>query len=241
MRSWKRIKTGRNSAGWQRGFACRGGHPQASFSRLCGQYRIIFFWGGEWTAFIHIASGLWCDKTSGDCRTAVEIDAVKQNWMGCIAWGLVIIAALCTPASCADGQLIHWVQIQSERSHDSDCHFILWIQACLAADFPSSSSSIRSSATSVCSKAAQGHTARRETCGHTRRPTGASTHSFAINRAVERPSSPHTASRFMSVFTPRRSPLSVMCKAVKRPLTHYTGKPSHSLVVLCFTTLIPNK
>lgn len=43
MRSWKRIKTGRNSAGWQRGFACRGGHPQASFSRLCGQYRIFFF------------------------------------------------------------------------------------------------------------------------------------------------------------------------------------------------------
>lgn len=101
---------------------------------------------------------------------------------------------------------------------------------------PSSSFSIRWSATSACSKAAQEHTARRETCGHTRRHTGASTHLCAINRAVERPFSPLTASRSMSVFTPRRSLLSVMFKAVRRPLTRYTGRPSHSFVVLCFTS-----
>lgn len=100
------------------------------------------------------------------------------------------------------------------------------IQACLDADL-SSSSSIRSSATNVCSKAVQEHTAQQETCVHTKRHIEASTHLCAINRAVERPSSLHTASRFMSVFTPRRSHLSAMCKAVRRPLTHYTGRFMH--------------
>lgn len=88
----------------------------------------------------------------------------------------------------------------------------------------SSSPSIRLTATSVCLKAAQGRTALQETCVPTRRHTGASTHLCAINRAVERLSSLHTASRFMFVFIPRRSHLSVMCKAVRRPSTHYTGQ-----------------
>lgn len=96
------------------------------------------------------------------------------------------------------------------------------------------SSSIRWSATNVCLKAAPGRTAPQETCGPTRRPTGASTPSFAISRAVGRPSSPHTASKFMFAFTPRRNRLSAMCKAVKKPLTHYTGKPKHSLSLIFF-------
>lgn len=100
--------------------------------------------------------------------------------------------------------------------------------------FHSSPPSFRWSATSVCLRAAQGHTVRRGTCEHTRRHTVASIHSFVINRAVERPSSLHTVSRSMSVFTPRRSRLSVMCKAVRKPSTHYTGEPICSFVVLCF-------
>lgn len=95
---------------------------------------------------------------------------------------------------------------------------------CLGTDSPLSPPSIRWSATSACLKAAQGHTARRETCGHTRRHTGANTHSCVINRAVERPSSLLTASRSMFVSTPRRNHLSAMCKAVKRPSTRCTGE-----------------
>lgn len=96
------------------------------------------------------------------------------------------------------------------------------------------SSSVRWSATNVCLKAAPGRTAPQETCGPTRRPTGASTPSFAISRAVGRPSSLHTASKFMFAFTPRRNRLSAMCKAVKKPLTHYTGKPKHILSLIFF-------
>lgn len=87
-----------------------------------------------------------------------------------------------------------------------------------------SPSSIRWSATSACLKAVHGRTARQETCGHTRRHTGASTRLCVISRAVERPFSPLTASRSTSVSTPRKSRSSAMCKAVRRRSTRCTGE-----------------
>lgn len=95
-------------------------------------------------------------------------------------------------------------------------------------------SSGRWSATSACLKAAHGHTARRGIWGLTRRHTGASTHSCVTNRAVERPSSPLTVSRSTFGFTPRKSRLSVMCKAVRRLSTRCTGEPAYNFCTLLF-------
>lgn len=92
--------------------------------------------------------------------------------------------------------------------------------------------SLRWSVISALLRAARGPTARRATWGLTRKHTGANTHSSVISRAVERPSSPHTVSRSMSVCTPRRSPLSVMCKAVRRPSTLFTGQPTQCVISL---------
>ena len=74
---------------------------QASSSWLCVQQH--FFSGREWTAFIHTAPGLLCEERAGDRHTAVEIGAVRQNWVGCIAVGVSHHdCPLCSPAPCAE-------------------------------------------------------------------------------------------------------------------------------------------
>lgn len=62
------------------------GQPEASILivALCSILDSIFR-RREWTAFIHIDLGLLCEKRAGDCHTAMEIGAVKRNWMGCNA------------------------------------------------------------------------------------------------------------------------------------------------------------
>lgn len=88
MRSWKRIKTGRNSAGWQRGFPCWGGHPQASFSQLCGQYRIIFLRRRMDCFYSHCLGALvWQDirrlpHCSGDWCRETELDGMYCMGVG---------------------------------------------------------------------------------------------------------------------------------------------------------------
>lgn len=180
---------------------------------------------------------LFCKKRAGDCLTAACLRCSLYHLLWTLTGGW-----LTEFKSCLKGHA------------ESDCHFIcmtrpvitqinkliafslvLWKTVAEIKHFRQRlnlaflmccSSIFRWSATSACSKAAQGRTARLETYEPTRRLTGESTRSCATSRAVEKPFSHRTASRSTSEFTLRRNRLSAMSRAVRRPSTPYTGTPS---------------
>lgn len=92
--------------------------PLQASSWICVHCMIAFFYNVNRLLLFTLLSGVCATGEQGDCHIAVDIGAVKQDWIGCISWEISHpCCRLCSTTLNTDMWLSHWEQVPSERSN----------------------------------------------------------------------------------------------------------------------------